>query len=313
MDSQVNGINGLHHLTAIASDAQKNVDFYVGVLGLRMVKQTINYDDPGTYHLYYGDTAGSPGTILTFFPWPGAVRGTKGTGETKATALLVPHDSLPKWETYLREKGVAIGDKTTRFNQTFLPFEDPDGMLLELTEGDASDASETNGAGETAIIRMAGVSLRLKETIATEKLLTETLGFVPAGTDGDTTRFVSGSAFVDLVRVPNSPPSKLGAGSVHHVAWRVATDEDEIAVQEKLQMRRVGVSPVTDRQYFHSIYFKEPGGVLFEVATDPPGFTADETLENLGTRLRLPSWLESKRAELEAHLGTLVVPARGGA
>ena len=298
--------NGLHHLTAIASDAQANVDFYVGVLGLRMVKQTINYDDPKTYHLYYADTSGSPGTILTFFPWPGAVRGQIGAGEATATALLVPQGSLAQWETYLRGKNVPVGEKTTRFNQTFLPFSDPDGMPLELIESSAS------GEG-SAIIRMAGVSLLLNETLATEKLLTDTLGFEPAGTDGNTTRFVSGEAFVDLVRLPSAKPGKLGAGTVHHIAWRVASDAEEVALQEKLQAVRVGVSPVTDRQYFHSIYFREPGGVLFEVATDPPGFTADEPLETLGSRLCLPSWLENDREALQKHLGTLIIPERGGA
>ena len=182
-------------------------------------------------------------------------------------------------------------------------------MGLELVEGD-----EQGNGSETAIVRMAGVTLRLSNTAATEKLLTETLHFTPAETENGIARFVSGNSFVDLSPVPGGEPrAQLGAGSVHHVAWRVATDAEEVEIQARLQANRVGVSPVTDRQYFHSIYFKEPGGVLFEVATDPPGFTADEPLEKLGATLRLPEWLENDRAALEKHLAPIVVPAQGGA
>ena len=302
-------INGLHHMTAIASDAQANVDFYVGVLGLRLVKKTINYDDPKTYHLYYGDYSGTPGSILTFFPWPGASRGRAGVGETQATALLIPRGSLEKWETYLRAQNVAVGEKTTRFHQTFLPFTDHDGTSLELVEGD-----ERTGGSETAIVRMAGVALRLASTDATEKLLTERLGFTFVQSDGDAKRYVSGSSFVDLLVSPEEITGKprLGAGSVHHVAWRVANDAEQTAIQHDLHDNRVGVTDVKDRQYFHSIYFKEPGGVLFEIATDPPGFTADEPLEGLGSRLGLPEWLETDRAAMEKQLTALTVPAQGG-
>jgi glyoxalase family protein len=296
---------GLHHVTAIASNAQRNVDFYVGVLGLRLVKKTINYDDPGTYHLYYGDSLGTPGTILTFFPWPNAVKGRRGTGETSVTALAVPEGALPYWQERLQANGVTVSEIQSRFDEQYVSFEDPDGMGYELV------ARPEEGGDTTAIRRIEGVTLTLADSAKTEKLLTETLGFSRVTEESGRIRYVAGNgtgSFVDLVVNPELRRGSLGAGTVHHIAWRTPTDATQQEWLDTLTGLDYHASPVMDRQYFHSIYFREPGGVLFEIATDPPGFTADEALENLGTRLCLPTWLESQREQLEARLTPLTVP-----
>lgn len=309
---------GLHHMTAICGEAQRNVDFYVGVLGLRLVKKTVNFDDPGTYHLYYGDGQGNPGTLLTFFAWPGAHRGRHGLGQVTATGLTISATALDYWRTRLAEHKVRTGETTTRFGQQVLTFEDPDGLGLELVTREEA-ASETGGlwAGsavpaEFAIRRLDGVTLTLALREPTEAMLLS-LGFTLVGEDAGRVRYTTAegasSTIADLLVDPGAPRANLGVGVVHHVAWRTPTDDTELAWRKQLLGQGRSVSPVMDRDYFHSIYFTEPGGVLFEIATNPPGFTVDESLESLGTSLCLPHGLESSRTLLQEALPALHLPA----
>lgn len=293
-------IPGIHHITAIASDPQRNLDFYTKVLGLRLVKLTVNFDDPGTYHFYFGDHNGRPGTILTFFPWPGATPGRIGTGQATAVPFAVP--TLSGWSEKLAAAGVTTEGPIRRFEDYVLRFEDPDGMPLELTapklEGDFSP-----------ITGFSGVTLSVLHTEATVKLLTENFHYSPVAMEGNRSRYVSTAGdVVDVLHEPAIKRGTMGAGTVHHVAFRAETDE--IQAQWQLELSKAGhqVTPILDRQYFHSIYFREPGGVLFEIATDPPGFATDETLENLGTHLKLPPWIESRREEVERILPKLNLP-----
>jgi glyoxalase family protein len=302
-------IVGLHHVTAIASDPQRNLDFYTEVLGLRLVKRTINFDDPGTYHFYFGDDTGRPGTILTFFPWPGARRGTAGTGETAATAFSVPQASLAFWEERLQAAGVAVQRAGRRFDEQVLTFADPDGMKLEIVgHADASDANAPRTSdvpAEHAIRGFFGVTLsesRLEETAATLGLM----GLQKIGEEGNRHRFAAeGDALgnhIDVVVDAQMGHGRMGAGSVHHIAFRAADDGAQVEWQKTLAAHSLHVTPVMDRTYFHSIYFREPGGVLFEIATDPPGFALDEPVESLGEALKLPEWLEADRARVERAL-----------
>ncbi len=280
-------IPGIHHVTALASDPQRNVDFYTGVLGFRLVKLTVNFDDPGTYHLYYGDHAGTPGSIMTFFPWPGASRGRQGAGQVTEVAFAAPKGSLDYWAARLN---VARGKGDV------LKFADPDGLPLAL-------AATEDGAGH-AISRFAGVTLTERFAERTAQLLTSTMGYA-AGDDGEL------RSAQDLVKIAHEPEARaggMGAGTVHHVAFRAETDESQLEWQQLLMRERLQVTEVLDREYFHSIYFREPGGVLFEIATDPPGFTVDEPLETLGTHLKLPPWLEADRAQIERKLPKLRLP-----
>jgi glyoxalase family protein len=309
---------GLHHMTAICGDAQQNVDFYVGVLGLRLVKKTVNFDDPGTYHLYYGNGLGTPGTLLTFFAWFGAHRGRHGQGQVTATALTVPEMALDYWRTRLSENNVAMRKTETRFGQQALVFEDPDGLVLELVTRPEA-ASEVEGLwadsavpAEYAIRRLDGVTLTVAEREPTAAML-QTLGFSPVGEEKDgRSRYTASrgesSTIADILVDPDAPRASLGVGVVHHVAWRTPDDETELAWRRQLLEQGRSVSPVMDRDYFHSIYFTEPGGVLFEIATNPPGFMVDEPLESLGTRLCLPAALEEGRPLLETALPALRLP-----
>ena len=315
MDRQIPGI---HHVTAIAADPQRNVDFYTEILGLRLVKLTVNFDDPGTYHLYYGDESGRPGTILTVFPWPGATRGRRGTGQVAVTSFLVAEGALDYWEDRLARHGATTGPRERRFDEEALPFLDPDGMQIELVAGpDAGPASTWQGSPvplDYAIQGFHGVTLWENDPEPTMELLAQTMGFQPAGETGPRFRFRGagqgpGTA-VDVVHLPTGQRGWGGAGTVHHVAWRTPDDAQQLAWREDLSDAGIYVTPVMDRQYFHSIYFREPGGVLFEIATDPPGFLQDERLETLGTRLMLPPWLEARRAEVEALLPELELPGR---
>lgn len=286
----VGSILGIHHVTAMAGDAQRNVDFYTGVLGLRLVKQTVNFDDPGTYHLYYGDGLGRPGTILTFFPWPGGFKGRTGLGQVTETLLAVPAGSLPYWHGRLSEARALVtggeGD-TVRFT-------DPDGMRFRLVEEDGPGEGYGPVLGEYAIKRIQSVELGSAKPEATTALVRDTLGVADAATLSP-----------DLATLGRGA---MGPGAVHHVAFRVADDETQLAWQKRLSDLGFHVTPVQDRNYFHSIYFREPGGVLFEIATDPPGFAADEPAETLGESLKLPEWLEPHRATIEAALPPLRVP-----
>ena len=294
---------GIHHVTAMAGDPRRNVDFYTNVLGLRLVKKTVNFDDPGTYHLYYGDVVGHPGTIMTFFPWPGAMRGRRGTGQVITTSFAVPHLSLGHWYERLRHAGVTV-ERSTAFNEELLLFEDPDGLHLELVETTAGD----QGA-EQAILGFSHVTLSEQGYEATARLLTDVMGFRQTAESDNHFRFALGvpgfATRVDVRCMPDAPLGKISVGTVHHVAWRVAGAVEQLAWRERLAQAGLNVTPVLDRQYFRSIYFREPGGVLFEIATDPPGFLIDESRERLGTDLKLPPWLESQRARIQQALPTL--------
>ena len=310
-------ILGIHHVTAIAGDPQRNLDFYAEVLGMRLVKLTVNFDDPGTYHFYYGDEVGGPGTILTFFPWAGARRGRPGNGQVAVTSFSIPEGAVGYWEERLQRHGVSLGEPSRRFDEEALVLLDPDGMQLELVaHPDAQRDAPWEGGPvptEYAIRGLHGVSMWEDSVERTAELLTETLGFRRLGETGQRYRFQAGSdgpgRLVDVIHLPNGERGQGGAGTVHHVAWRTPNDEEQTAWQREVSNLGLRVSPVMDRQYFRSIYFREPGGVLFEIATDPPGFTYDEAPEHLGQTLRLPPWLEPQRAEIQQILPKLNLPA----
>ena len=306
-------VSGLHHITAIASDPRQNLDFYTRVLGLRFVKKSVNQDDPGTYHLYYGDYAASPGTILTFFPWAGLRRGRPGTGQAYATAFSVPSGALPFWQERFKHLGVPQQPAEKRFADEVLPFADPDGLRLELiatSEADARPATPARDVpAEFAIRGFHSSTLALLDSAATAKVLTESMGYKLAGQSGHRARYSAGQGgpgtYVDLLTDPALPRGLNGAGTIHHVAFRVPDAAAESAARDVLLKDGLHVSPVIDRAYFKSIYYREPAGVLFEIATDGPGFTIDEPLDQLGTILGLPPHLEPHRAEIEAALPKL--------
>ncbi len=300
-------IVGLHHVTAIASDPQRNLDFYTQVLGLRFVKRTVNFDDPGTYHFYFGDDTGTPGTILTFFPWPGATKGRVGAGETVATAFSIPVGSMAYWRDRLKGMGLAV-EESLHFGSTHLRFPDPDGMVLELVEH--AEARPTAAprysdvpAGH-AVGGFFGTTL-LERRLAPTQALLATMGYRKHGQEGDRSRYATeGEAlgrFLDVVVDPTAQPGRMGAGTVHHIAFRASDDAAQLDWQRELGLT-VEVTPVQDRTYFHSIYFREPGGVLFEIATDAPGFLIDEPAESLGEALRIPEWFEPQRGLIEARI-----------
>lgn len=308
-------IPGIHHVTAIATDPQTTYDFYTGVLGLRFVKKTVNFDDPGTYHFYFGDGEGRPGSIMTFFPWPGARRGRQGTGQATVTGFSVPAGSLGYWKERLDSKSVDLELTGDRLEEELLSLHDPDGLRLELVahEDASSLPAWTDGPipAKAAIRGFHGVTLMLEGYQATASLLSDTMGFRLTREEGNRFRFAVGGAgpglLLDLLFSPDSAPGIRGAGTVHHVAFRVGSYEDQLAWREILVSAGLNVTPVLDRNYFKSIYFREPGGVLFEIATDPPGFTADESVEELGTNLKLPPWLEPRRGQIEMALPELIV------
>jgi glyoxalase family protein len=299
---------GLHHVTAVAGDPRENVRFYTSVLGLRFVKRTVNFDDVETYHLYYGDETGSPGTALTFFPFEGARPGRPGRGQAVATAFTVPEGSLDYWRDRLAESGASVGERTERFGAAVLPFEDPDGQPLELVEGD-SDVEPWDGGSvpaEYGIRGFYGVTLQSADPDATGRVL-ELLGYERDAEANDRVRYRAAgerAAVVDLLR-RESPRGRPGVGTVHHVAFRAAGEDEQSSVREELVEAGQVVTQQKDRRYFRSIYFREPGGVLFEIATDGPGFTRDESVAELGSSLRLPPWLESDRESIESSLPSL--------
>ncbi|RCW46303.1 glyoxalase family protein [Halopolyspora algeriensis] len=307
---------GIHHVTAIATDPQRNADFYLQVLGLRMVKKTVNFDAPETYHLYYGDEAGDPGTILTFFPWPDAPPGRRGTGQATTTSFSVPEGALGWWKQRLEELDVAVQQVQTRSGEDALSLHDPDGLLIELVAHPEADPRPPWAQGpiptEHAIRGLHSVTLTESGYENTAGLLTETLGFRLVEESADRFRFATGpggsGAFVDLICHPEAQRGLVSAGTVHHVAWRTPNDDDQADWREELLGRGLDVTPIMDRQYFHSIYFREPGGVLLELATDPPGFDIDEPLLELGRALKLPPWLEPQREAIEQALPPLQVP-----
>jgi glyoxalase family protein len=310
-------LSGIHHVTAVVGDPQQNVDFYAGVLGLRLVKQTVNFDDPGTYHLYYGDELGHPGTIITFFPWPEAPRGRRGAGQIVDISFSLPADALPYWIERLAKHGVALKDPVSRFDERVLSFSDPHGLSLELV---AHREAEGRGGwqdgpvpAQQAIRGIYGITLAETQHEQTEQMLTRVLGMRAVREEGRRFRYAAGvggpGTFVDVLETPGQARGSIAVGTVHHVAWRTPSDEQQEQWRGFLSESRPDVTPILDRQYFHSIYFHEPGGALFEIATDPPGFAVDESVEQLGTHLKLPPWLEKNRTLLEQALPALVVPS----
>lgn len=307
-------IPGIHHITAIAGDPQGNLDFYNGTLGLRLVKRTVNFDDPTTYHLYYGNEMGEPGTILTFFPWRGLPAGRGGYGQVTTTAFSVPEGSLGYWRQRLDSAGTVVHPVQERFEETAFAFEDPDGLQLELVEHAEAAKMRAWEAGpvpeEHAIRGFHAATLCLESCERTASLFTEVLGFEPRGELGNRFRFqASGSSpgrTVDLVCAPELPVGRMGVGTVHHIAWRTAGEAEQRTWREKIIQQGLDVTRVLDRNYFRSIYFREPGGILFEIATDPPGFAIDEPVNELGSGLKLPDWLEPARDRIEAALPPLI-------
>jgi glyoxalase family protein len=311
MDAVMNRSAGIHHITGVAGSPRRHVEFYTRVLGLRMVKRTVNFDDPSTWHLYYGNETGAPGTALTFFIWDDRPAGRPGVGQAVETAFAVPEASIGYWAARLVEKGVPHDAPEKRFGETVIGLRDPHGLRLELV-GSRAVAAEVGWASgvpaEHAIRGFFGITLWLENPAATAKVLTEVLGFEPKASEESRQRFTAAGplgAHVDLRTVPRAFAGSLGPGTLHHVAFRAAGDAEQAAMAD--EARRIGLRPTDqiDRRYFRSVYFREPGGVLFEIATDDPGFTLDEPKANLGTALKLPPWQEARRAEIQQALPPL--------
>ena len=304
---------GIHHITAIAGDPQRNLDFYTGTLGLRLVKLTVNFDDPGTYHLYFGDETGHPGSIITFFPWPEGRRGRQGTGQVGTVSLAIPPASLGWWLERLLQHGISYDGPTRRFDEQVLAFSDPDGLLLELVATPRVERVEPWRDGpvpaEHAVRGIHGVTIWEDGHRGTAEFLTRFMGMREVGEEGNRVRLESATegagTVVDLRRIPGFWSGADGVGSVHHVAFRAASDQVQLERRGQIEAAGFSITPVVDRQYFHSVYFREPGGVLFEIATDPPGFTLDEAPGELGTRLQLPAVYEPMRERIERSLPPL--------
>lgn len=312
--NNTNKITGLHHVTAIASDAQQNIDFYSGLLGLRMVKKTVNFDAPDVYHLYYGDESGAPGTIMTFFPFQGLVRGRHGKGQLTVTSFSIPENSMDYWLKRLDKYNIRHTAPEERFDDELVIYlEDPDGLGLELVANKRDTrAGFTYGhiPLEHSLKGFYGVQITAEGYERTGGLLTEQMDHKLLAEKGNRFRFSPSGApgdFVDIVCEPNGLKGLGGSGTVHHLAFATPNDAVQLEVREQLMRNGMQVTPVLDRQYFHSIYFREPGGVLFEVATSDIGFTRDEALGELGEALKLPEWQEPHRAEIESGLVDVTV------
>lgn len=301
-------ITGIHHITAIAGNPQPNIDFYSGILGLRLVKKTINFDAPDVYHFYFGDELGRPGTVFTTFPFSGARRGTKGTGELIYTAFSVGIDSLDYWIARLKKFGISVSDVLTRFGDRLIRFEDHDSMGIELVANDQDDRPGwTYGhvPAEHSIRGFYGATLNLRAKDLTEQLLTRHMDYKFIGQEGDRFRYGIAGKPGDLVDIVIDRTGNRGvqsAGTVHHIAFRTANTSSQLAIQEILMQNGYMVTEVKDRNYFKSIYFREPGGVLFEIATDEPGFAIDEDEAHLGELIKLPEWAEPSRQKIEKNL-----------
>ena len=297
---------GIHHITAIVGHPQENVDFYAGVLGLRMVKQTVNFDDPGTYHFYFGDEAGHPGTIITFFPWAGAQQGVIGDGQVGVTTYVVPEHALPFWKARLQQFHISYRE-VERFGEQYLTFDDPHGLHLEIVERSAGTNSQWSFGGvttEVAIKGFGGATLFSSRPDQTAQLLEQVMGLELIAQEGDYTRYRSTADIGNIIdlKMTAGVRGEMGVGTVHHIAWRAVDDSDQLNWQNELHDLGYGVTAVRDRNYFNAIYFREHGEILFEIATDPPGFVHDESPETLGTELKLPEQYEQHRAKLEQIL-----------
>ena len=330
------GVFGIHHVTAIARNPQRNIDFYSGLLGLRLVKLTVNFDDPTTYHLYYGDYVGHPGTILTFFPWSDAPRGHRGTGQVTAIAFLVPDGSINYWTERLKRNNISFVGPSNRFGDEFISFYDPDGLMVELVSPfnkseeheDIPIWKEGPVDPKYAIRGFHSATLSEEGYERTAQLMTDILGYKLIAEDNKEGRFrfqaidksskhkatpTIGSK-IDILCQPDTSRGYVGIGTVHHIAWRAADDRHQLELRNRIiKEAHLNPTPVIDRTYFRSVYFREPGGILLEIATDPPGFTIDEKPKDLGKQLRLPEWFEPMRSKLERVLPPLNMPTGKGA
>lgn len=308
-----NEILGIHHITAIAGNAKKNYDFYTRILGLRLVKKTVNFDDPHTYHFYYGDEHGTPGSILTFFPWEGIGAGRRGTRQVTEIGYSVPAGSLDFWQNRLEKNNVIYNKPAVKFGERYLTFLDPDGLKFELTEAKNTDSRaqwETKEISkENAVHGFHHITITTNKMEATAAILTNVLGYRLQETEVNRSRFITDTvahaAIVDLVEAPGEAVGHVAGGSVHHVAFRVKDEETLMYFRDKIAALGLNITEKIDRNYFYSLYFREPGGVLFELATDNPGFTVDEPLEELGTNLKLPAQYENNRTMIEGILPKL--------
>ncbi len=315
------GVTGLHHITCIAGDAQDNVDFYSGVLGMRLVKRSVNQDSPGTYHLFYADGEGHPGTDITFFPWPEMAPAKPGVGLAMEVSLSIPLGGVDYWAERLAEHHLAVGETETRRGTSALPFTDPHGLPLTLHETADERAftpwRESPVPVEKQIRGLHSVRLWERDLSLTSAFLTGVLGFVDIGEEGEWSGFEIGGGgagrYLEIREIPDAERGRWGTGGVHHVAWRVPDDKTELEMRERIDRARRRPTEVIDRFWFKSVYFLEPGGVLFEIATDGPGFTVDEDPATLGEHLVLPPWLEAHRGEIEAALPAIKPPAESGA
>lgn len=307
-----NRILGLHHITAIANNAKRNLDFYTDVLGQRLVKKTVNFDDPGTYHFYFGDEKGTPGSILTFFPWEGIGQGQNGSGMATHIGYAVEKGAFDFWKERLTSKGIAYGEDEI-FGEKLISLKDPDGLQLQIIE--ASDKDVRQGwitkeiESSVSLKGFHNVTLSLNHAQLTSKVLTDLLGYELKKQEGDRYRFetstVDSANIVDVIENRNLPKGRGAAGTNHHIAFRVKDDTILMEIREKILSAGLQITPKIDRDYFYSLYFREPGGVLFELATDNPGFTRDEALEELGSGLKLPKQYEGYRSEIEERLPKL--------
>lgn len=297
---------GIHHITAIVGDPQENVDFYAGVLGLRLVKQTVNFDDPGTYHLYFGNEGGKPGTIITFFPWAGARQGIIGDGQVGVTSYVVPKGAMKFWEKRLEKFNVPF-TKMERFGEQYLELDDPHGLHLEIVEreeGEINPWTFGDVTSEVAIKGFGGATLLSTQPQKTAELLEKVMGLELVGKEGDFARYRSTAEIGNIIdlKLTSIGRGQMGVGTVHHIAWRAIDDQDQLVWQKYVASNGYGVTPVQDRNYFNAIYFREHGEILFEIATDPPGFAHDESVSTMGEKLMLPSQYEPHRAQIESTL-----------
>lgn len=304
-----NKINGLHHITAIASDPQQNYDFYTKVLGMRFVKKTVNFDAPDVYHLYYADETGTSGTVLTFFPFPHAKRGSRGTGEASIVSFSIPEGTLDFWVERLSYFDISFSGPEEKLGYKLVTFLDPDGMKIELVEDEVEHLKgwETSYVPRKYSIRkFFGTTLYLDNSEGTDHMLQNVFGWKVSAEEGNLKRYITGKgdneAKIDIVVNPDAPDAIQSAGSVHHIAWRTESGQSQIEWMNKIRENGYQVTDVIDRNYFHSIYFREPGGVLFEIATDEPGFTIDEDINSLGNELKLPERYEPRRKQIEKIL-----------
>lgn len=309
--------SGLHHVTAIAGDPQANIDFYVKGLGLRLVKKTVNFDDPATYHLYYGDEAGQPGTLMTFFPWRGIAPGRIGAGQSTSTAFSVPEGTLGWWQNHFKSLGVDSAITRASVDEERLSLRDPDGLQLDLVASSTIDPrnpwDSASVPAEYAVRGQHSSVLTVNDPDRTIAVLTGDLGLHLVGTTGNRTRLAAGNGaagnIVDVIADPKAQRGLSAGGTVHHIAFRVPDTATQEKWRQELTDRGFQVTAILDRQYFTSIYFREPGGVLYEIATDTPGFDIDEPLLELGRSLKLPPWLEPSREDIENSVARIQLPA----